>query len=155
MWAVSKHFCKLYFSPSGMDFYIRTAARSSTLAILPGAFHPPTRAHMAMAEAALSVAGEILFVLPRAFPHKHYHGATLEDRIEALRAALVEYPRYSLAVSSGGLFVDLANEARRDYGPGTDIFLLCGRDAAERIVSWDYGATEGIDRQLEIFRLLV
>ena len=138
-----------------MEFYIRAPGRTSSLAILPGAFNPPTRAHLAMAEAALRVAGEVLFVLPRVFPHKQYTAAGLEHRLELLRAALIGEPRFSLAVSRRGLFIELAREARDDYGARTELYLLCGRDAAERIVSWDYGEAEGIARQLESFRLLV
>src|SRR5262249_11823096 len=33
--------------------------------------------------------------------------------------------------------------------------LLCGRDAAERIVNWNYGAGDGIAKQLELFKLLI
>jgi nicotinate (nicotinamide) nucleotide adenylyltransferase len=138
-----------------MEFYIRAPGPAASLAILPGAFNPPTRAHIAMAEAALGVAGEVLFVLPRVFPHKQYTAAGLEYRLELLRAALAGNTRFSLGVSERGLFIDLAREARADYSPQTEIYLLCGRDAAERIVSWDYGEAEGIARQLESFRLLV
>jgi nicotinic acid mononucleotide adenylyltransferase len=108
-----------------------------------------------MAEAALSVVDEVLFALPRAFPHKSYSGAGLEMRIAFLRAALAGYPRFSLAVTDGGLFIEMAREARAAYGAGLELFLLCGRDAAERIVNWDYGAVGGIQKQLEEFELLV
>ena len=125
------------------------------MAILAGAFNPPTRAHLGMAEAALSVVDEVLFALPRAFPHKRYTGAGLDVRVELLRVALAGYPRFSLAVTEGGLFTEMAREARTAYGAGTELFLLCGRDAAERIVNWDYGAADGILKQLEEFELLV
>jgi len=138
-----------------MEFYSRAAGSPSKLAILPGAFNPPTRAHLAMAEAALSVADEVLFVLPRSFPHKEYTSAGFEERLELLRAALAGHPRFSLAASDRGLFIDMAREARQDYDANTDLFLLCGRDAAERIVSWDYGSGDSIAKQLELFQLLV
>jgi nicotinate-nucleotide adenylyltransferase len=108
-----------------------------------------------MAEAALAVVDEVLFVLPREFPHKQYTSAGFEERLYLLRAALAGESRFSLASSARGLFIDLAREARADYGPHADLYLLCGRDAAERIVSWDYGDADGILRQLELFRLLV
>lgn len=138
-----------------MDYYIRAPGHPAKLAILPGAFNPPTRAHLAIAEAALAVADEVLFVLPRVFPHKEYTAAGFEQRLTLLRAALAGNPRFSLAASAGGLFIDLACEALADYGRDTDLFLLCGRDAAERIVSWDYGHAESIHQQLEYFQLLV
>jgi len=138
-----------------MQFYNRVTGIPARLAILPGAFNPPTRAHLAMAESALAVADEVLFVLPRAFPHKEYSGAGFDTRVELLRAALACNARFSLASSDRGLFIDMAREARADYGASTELFILCGRDAAERIVSWDYGSGDSIEKQLEVFELLV
>jgi len=138
-----------------MEFHIRANQAPGKLAILPGAFNPPTRAHLAMAESALTVVDEVLFVLPRAFPHKEYSGAGFDIRMELLRAALGGNPRFSLASSDRGLFIELALEARDDYGADTQLSVLCGRDAAERIVSWDYGGGDNIERQLEVFDLLV
>ena len=138
-----------------MEFHIRAATHPAKLAILAGAFYPPTRAHLALAEAALALVDEVVFVLPRQFPHKEYCGAGFEERLELLRAALAGQPRFALASTPQGLFIDLAREARRDYGQDTELFLLCGRDAAERIVSWDYGDGDGIRKQLEEFQLIV
>jgi nicotinic acid mononucleotide adenylyltransferase len=108
-----------------------------------------------MAEAALAVVDEVLFALPRAFPHKEYAGLEFETRLALLRAALAANPRFSLAATRGGLFIDIAQEARAIYGEGTELFLLCGRDTAERIVGWDYGRGDSIEKQLENFKLLV
>jgi nicotinic acid mononucleotide adenylyltransferase len=108
-----------------------------------------------MADAALAVADEVLFALPRGFPHKEYTGWEFATRIELLRAALAGSPRFSLASTEGGLFTEIAQEARAHYGEATELSLLCGRDAAERIVSWDYGAGDGIQKQLETYQLLV
>jgi nicotinate (nicotinamide) nucleotide adenylyltransferase len=138
-----------------MEHYIAVTPAPSKLAILPGAFNPPTRAHLAMAEAALNIVDEVLFALPRAFPHKPYTGAGFEARVELLRAALAGYSRFSLAATDGGLFVEMAREARAVYGESIEVFLLCGRDAAERIVHWDYGAGDSFQKQLEEFQLLV
>jgi nicotinate-nucleotide adenylyltransferase len=138
-----------------MEHYITVAPAPAKLAILPGAFNPPTRAHLAMADAALTMADEVLFALPRAFPHKEYTGSEFETRLEWLRTALAGYPRFSLAVTEGGLFIEIAQEARAVYGAGAELFFLCGRDAAERIVGWDYGEGDGIHKQLESFALLV
>jgi nicotinate-nucleotide adenylyltransferase len=138
-----------------MDYYIRATGIPARLAILPGAFNPPTRAHLAMAEAALTEVDEVLFALPRAFPHKDFAGAGFEARVELLRAALAGDPRFSLAAADRGLFIDLAREARADYGADIELFVLCGRDAAERIVNWDYGLGDSIQKQLEVYELLV
>jgi nicotinate-nucleotide adenylyltransferase len=138
-----------------MERYITVSPAPAKLAILPAAFNPPTRAHFAMAEAALAMVDEVLFALPRAFPHKEYTGSEFETRLEWLRAALAGYSRFSLAVTEGGLFVEIAREARTVYGAGTELLFLCGRDAAERIVGWDYGEGDGIHKQLEGFALVV
>jgi nicotinate (nicotinamide) nucleotide adenylyltransferase len=138
-----------------MERYITGSPAPAKLAILPGAFNPPTRAHLAMADAALATVDEVMFALPRAFPHKEYTGSEFGTRLEWLRAALAGYPRFSLAVTEGGLFIEIAQEARAVYGAGTELFFLCGRDAAERIVGWDYGEGDGIHKQLESFALLV
>jgi nicotinate-nucleotide adenylyltransferase len=138
-----------------MDHYITVTPPAKKLAILAGAFNPPTRAHLAMADAALAIVDEVLFALPRAFPHKEYSGSGFETRVELLRAALGGNPRFSLASTEGGLFSEIAQEAREVYGSDTELFFLCGRDAAERIVGWDYGEGKSIRKQLESFELLV
>ena len=38
---------------------------------------------------------EVLFVLPREFPHKEYSGASFVERIEMLRAAVADGPAFS------------------------------------------------------------
>ena len=70
-----------------------------------------------------------------------------------LRLAIGDHANFSLAASDQGLFIDLARDAQRDYD--AELFLLCGRDAAERIVGWDYGDRDGIHQQLREFQLLV
>jgi nicotinic acid mononucleotide adenylyltransferase len=55
-------------------------------------------------------------------------------------------------VTKGGLFIDIARELRT---PGTEISFICGRDAAERIIHWDYGEPGAIENMLNEFSLLV
>lgn len=138
-----------------MDFYRRAAGKPDKLGVLPGAFNPPTRAHLALAGAALSIVEEVLFVLPRVFPHKSYNGAGFEDRLRLLTAAVANEPRYSVAATASGLFIDVARECRSAYGEHTELAFLCGRDAAERIVNWDYGEPGAFREMLGCFELLV
>jgi nicotinic acid mononucleotide adenylyltransferase len=93
-------------------------------------------------------------VLPRVFPHKEYEGAGFEDRIELLRHALAGEPRFSIAATDRGLFLDIARECCLHY-PGATLKFLCGRDAAERIMSWDYGRSDAVHGMLREFELLV
>jgi len=131
-----------------------TAGRAG---LLPGVFNPPTLAHVAMAQEgrAQHDLDQVVFVLPEAFPHKDYQGATFEDRLAMLRAGVAGNEGYGVASSDKGLFIDIARQAKNAYGPGVEICLICGRDAAERIVGWDYGKGPAFAEQLEEFQLLV
>jgi len=138
-----------------MEFIRRAAGRAGKLGILAGTFNPPTRAHLALARAALGMVEEVVFVLPRVFPHKGYEGASFEDRLRMLELALAGEPRCSIAAAGEGLFIDVARECRRVYGDNTELFFLCGRDAADRVVNWDYGQPGAFLDQLREFQLLV
>lgn len=138
-----------------MEFFLRAAGDPRALGVFPGAFNPPTRAHVALARAALETVDEIVFVLPREFPHKAFEGARFEDRVRMLEAALADEPRFSIATTRGGLFLDIARECREAYGPLPELHFLCGRDAAERIANWDYGRPGAFLEQLREYRLLV
>jgi nicotinic acid mononucleotide adenylyltransferase len=54
------------------------------IALFPGAWNPPTVAHLAIARAALNYADEVVWLLPRAFPHKTFDGANFEQRSRML-----------------------------------------------------------------------
>ena len=138
-----------------MEFFRKAPGQPAKLAVFSGAFHPPTRAHLALAKAALRFADETAFVLPRRFPHKAYESVSLEQRVTLLRRAIEGEPRFSVAVTSGGLFIEIARECRQAYGPDTELWFLCGRDAAERIVNWDYGEPGAFAQMLDEFGLLV
>ncbi len=138
-----------------MHFVRRADAAPHRLGILPGSFNPPTRAHHTLIQTAHKHVDELVCVVPRVFPHKLYHGATLEDRVEMLAALAPPDLPYSIAVAERGLFIDIARECRTAYGPEPDLIFVCGRDAAERIIEWDYGQPGMIDRVLQEFSLLV
>ena len=138
-----------------MEFYRRADVRPRRLGILPGAFNPVTVAHLALSRAALAQVDEVVFVLPKQFPHKAYHGAPFSQRLEMLSAAVSGEPAFSVAAADGGLFVEIAAECREAYGPDTQLTFLCGRDAAERILNWDYGDPDALDKMLRQFDLLV
>ena len=138
-----------------MEFFRRADVHPRRLGILPGAFNPVTVAHLALARAALSQVDEVVFVLPKQFPHKPYHGAAFPHRLEMLSAAVSDEPAFSVAAADGGLFVEIAAECREAYGRDAQLTFLCGRDAAERILNWDYGAPEVLDKMLRQFDLLV
>lgn len=138
-----------------MEFFWRGGAGREVIAAFPGAWNPPTRAHVAMAEAALAHAPEVVLVIARAMPHKTFEGPPFDRRVAWLRALCVSRPGISAAVADSGLFLGIARELRDAAGAGR-VLLVCGRDAAERIVNWDYGPEyPAIEDQLKEFELLV
>ncbi len=124
------------------------------MGILAGSFNPPTIAHVELAVAAATWVDLIVCVVPRVFPHKEYSGATLEQRVEMLDAAAMAIP-HAIASSEKGLFVDIARECRDHYGTEAKLSFICGRDAAERILHWDYGRAGVVEEMLGEFELLV
>jgi nicotinate-nucleotide adenylyltransferase len=138
-----------------MEFFRRARGPIVRLGVLPGTFNPVTVAHLALARSALAHVDEVVFVLPRVLPHKPYSGASFEERVEMLDAATAGEPRWSLATSNAGLFLDIARECRTVYGVDIRQSFICGRDAAERIVNWDYGRPGVFEEMLGVFDLLV
>ena len=153
--AVRQGTAKVYYNKfMGLTFLRRMKGTVRHLGILPGAFNPPTRAHLALASAA-SHMDEILFVLPRELPHKRYTGVTFDERLDLILKAVGDEARFSVAASEGGLFIEIARECREFYGEETALTFLCGRDAAERIVNWDYGHKGAFRAMLHEFQMLV
>jgi nicotinic acid mononucleotide adenylyltransferase len=132
-----------------------SAGNGSRIALFPGAWNPPTVAHRAIARAAREYASEVIWLLPRAFPHKGFEGADFDQRLDLLCRIARAEAGFSVAVTEGGLYCDMAGEARAGLGPEPEIALLCGRDAAERIAGWDYGRPGVFDEMVDCYPLLV
>jgi nicotinate-nucleotide adenylyltransferase len=130
------------------------SGRHNKLGILAGSFNPPTVAHAELARAAELHVDQLLFVVPGVLPHKPYFGATMEQRIEMLAAADLS-ERYAIATTERGLFIDIAHECLEASNAGTRLYFVCGRDAAERVLTWDYGRAGVVDEMLKQFELLV
>src|SRR5215472_9245254 len=95
-----------------LEFVKGPGEHVATLGVLPGTFNPPTRAHLALGRAALAHCDEVLFVLPRALPHKDFEGVGFEARLRLLQAAVADEARFAAASSDGGLFLEIARECR-------------------------------------------
>ncbi len=145
----------MYHDLLALEIIVRRAMDPPRIALFPGAWNPPTIAHLEIARAALQWADEVVWVLPRAFPHKSFEEASFDSRLEMLELLARSEPGFSVAVSDGGLYAEIAAEAVDAYGPSTEIALACGRDAAERIANWDYGRPGVFDEMLERHPLLV
>jgi nicotinate (nicotinamide) nucleotide adenylyltransferase len=137
-----------------LKFYSQESMTPRKVGILAGSFNPPTIAHLELARAASATVDMIIFVVPQAFPHKEFAGATLEQRVEMLEAAGLEVP-HAIASTSQGLFIDIARECRNHFGPATEMSFICGRDAAERILGWNYGRAGVLEEMFGEFELLV
>ena len=132
---------------------IKSRNRPQKVALVPGSYNPPTNAHQALLEAALTQVDEAVALLPSTFPHKSYSdGVSLEDRIRMLEQMSPE--PYSIAISEGGLFLEMCDEFQLEAGPA-EIYIACGRDAAERILTWDYADPQVLDKMFTRFELLV
>ncbi len=137
-----------------MRFVRGGMARPASVAVLAGSFNPPTVAHMALVRAAAFHADETVCVVPARLPHKEHHGASVEERAHMLLDADPSLG-FAVAISDGGLFLDIARECRVHYGEQIRLSFVCGRDAAERILNWDYGRADAAERMLADFELLV
>jgi nicotinate-nucleotide adenylyltransferase len=120
------------------------------LGLVAGAFNPATRAHLALADAARPLVDEVAFAIPRTFPHKPFEGASLERRVEMLRRASA----HRVEITEGGLLIEIAREAKASR-PDAEIYLVCGRDTAERIIGWEYEEPDTLDRMFKQFHLMV
>jgi len=108
---------------------------------------------VALAHASRAHVDELLYVVPRTFPHKDYFGATLEQRMEMLGSLELSMPR-SIATTDKGLLIDIARECQVEFA-NARLYFLCGRDAAERVLTWDYGRAGVLREMLNEFELLV
>src|SRR5579885_2054867 len=111
------------------------------LGVLSSPFNPPTRAHLALAEAALTQLDlhEVVCVLPARLPHKPELELPLSVRADLLRRALENHPRMGAALCSGALLLEIYEALAPVYPAGTRVYFLLGSDAAERILlAWPY-----------------
>jgi nicotinic acid mononucleotide adenylyltransferase len=137
-----------------LEFLYRAAGSPAKVVLFPGSWNPPTIAHVGIARTARHHADEVIWVLPRRFPHKDFEGAGFDARSRMLET-IARHEGFSAAVSHGGLYAEIAGEARDFFGPETEITMVLGRDAAERIAAWDYGAPGVFDDFVRHNRLLV
>lgn len=139
------------------EYAIGSPGDALRIGVLPSAFNPPTIAHLALASAAEQHArlDQVIFALPRELPHKCFEGASPEQRIDMLRAALEGQPGRGVVLTDSGLFIEIWKELRDLHRPGAEIFLICGKDAAQRVAAWDYGCGPSFEDQLQEFTLLV
>lgn len=134
------------------------AQRAGRLGVLGGSYNPITLAHLAIADAAVSEMRlhEVLFCLPQVPPHKTIFGASLEQRLEMMQLAVSDRPYATAGLCTHGLFLDIERALRPLYPPETEVFFITGRDAAERILTWEYEDTErALSEMFSAFQFIV
>lgn len=115
-------------------------------------------AHLVMADTVVKRFGlhEVLFLLPQVPPHKTIFGATLEQRLTLMQLAVQDRPYASVGLSSHGLFIDIYQALSEIYPYQPEVFFLTGRDAAERILTWNYeDAAAALEQMFTSFQLIV
>ncbi len=134
-----------------------TLIRAGRLGILPAAYNPPTMAHLALAEAAERAFGldQVAYVLPATLPHKAITRPDLQERLEWLSDLAADGSDRLAATCTGGLVIDIVREIQAGSAGQCHLFVIAGRDAAERYASWDYGSDESFTQQLRRYRLAV
>ena len=138
-----------------MDLVCRGARDARRVAMLPAAWNPPTLAHLALAEAALDFSDEVLLVLPRVFPHKEFDQARFGLRLDWLRRIASNRSGLGVGVTEGGLFLEMARALRAADTQVEQVYIVCGRAAAERFLDWRYDREPDASEQLREFSLLV
>lgn len=135
--------------------WIRRARQTppQRLAVLAGTYNPPTVAHVALAREAAARADEVLLVLPEALPHKRFEGVPQPDRL-AMMEILAAQENFSVGCTPGGLFLEIAEACATSF-PTSEIALVCGKDAAERILSWNYSEEAVLERLFRLAKLWV
>jgi nicotinate-nucleotide adenylyltransferase len=134
------------------------ASGRNRLGVLGGAYNPITLAHLAMADTAVEAfhLHEVLFLLPQVPPHKTIFGASLEQRLAMMQLAVADRSYAAVGLSTHGLFIDIYQALQELYPHQPAVYFLTGRDAAERILTWDYVDTATAYRQMfTSFQLIV
>ena len=140
---------------------IRTVAgrliQSGRLGLLPAVFNPPTMAHLALASEAQRIfdLDQVAFALPDAPPHKRIKRPSAAQRLDWLVRLASERTDRAVVRCPGGLVIEIVRSIQARVGGDCEIFVIAGRDAAERFASWDYGDQEPFADQLRHYSLLV
>jgi nicotinate-nucleotide adenylyltransferase len=132
-----------------------SSAAQPRIAIFSGAFHPPTIAHLDLACAALRMASRVIFTIPQQQPHKAPVQPGLAERLSMLQELSSLEPRFSVRAVRDGLLVNIAAELQADLPAKARPAFVCGADAAERVLGWDYGSEGAVEAMLQKFDLLV
>jgi nicotinic acid mononucleotide adenylyltransferase len=129
-----------------------------SVAIVSGAFDPPTRAHEALARAALRQGAEAaLFALGTVTLDKRETGLALEDRVALVGELAARDPRLGVVVHNSGLYADQAAAIRAAVPSAVELSFVIGLDKLPQILDPRYydDLERGLERLFSRARLLV
>ena len=115
--------------------------RGRPLLLLPGAFNPPTMAHLALAEASLRAipGAQLFFALGTTTIDKEQtERAALLDRLLLLDQLARRVGNLGVMLTNRGLYVEQAAAARAAFPEITDLYFVVGYDKIEQIFDARY-----------------
>jgi nicotinic acid mononucleotide adenylyltransferase len=136
---------------------VTATAAVGSLAVMPGAYNPPTRAHLALAEAALDRGfGAVLFSLGTVTLDKPETGLPLHERLELLAKIAEGRERLGVVLQNRGLYAEQA-EALRAMPGVEELTFVVGMDKIEQIFDPGYyrDFAAALERLFTRARLLV
>lgn len=120
-----------------MTLPVAHAARANAAAsvtLFAGSFNPPTRAHLAVADAARALGGALCWMISRVTVDKEdVARAPLPDRLLTLGALSEPRPGELVAVVNRGLYRDQAAAARVAFPAARSVRVLVGFDKIRQI----------------------
>lgn len=112
--------------------------------IFGGSFNPVHKAHLVLAQSACDhhALDNVLFVPAREPPHKpHVPLAPTEDRMEMLRLALGDNPRFEISTvelerEGPSYTLPTVLELKQRLGPECELYLILGSDSVRDMPNW-------------------
>jgi nicotinamide-nucleotide adenylyltransferase len=115
-----------------------------SLAVLPGAYNPPTKAHLALSTAALERAFDaVAFSVGTVTIDKSEIGLGLDERLHLLCEICREEPRWSVVLHNRGLYAEQAEALRRSFPEIDRLVFVVGMDKVGQIFDPRYYADFG------------
>ena len=111
-----------------------------SLAVLPGAFNPPTLAHLELARAAAGQGFDAVSfsIATRTIDKEDATGLTLEERLRLLGELIAREDRYAVIVQNRGLYADQAEAVRGAFPGVVDLAFVVGMDKVPQIFDGRY-----------------
>jgi len=112
-----------------------------SLAVIPGAYNPPTKAHLALSTAALERAFDaVAFSVGTVTIDKPQAGLGLDERLHLLCEICRDQPRWGVVLHNRGLYAEQAHALRRSF-PGIErLVFVVGMDKVAQIFDPRYYA---------------